>query len=100
MTGRRNVPASVSAAAVTEAAAVLQDRVDVLLDRLTDRVVSAPQPGTALWLTEFRAPSLSLGERQVVRSAILAAAGFTSPSSRARALGRTRPADPAQLTIF
>ncbi|WP_155957139.1 hypothetical protein [Rhodococcus sp. UNC23MFCrub1.1] len=100
MTGRRGVPPSVYAAAVTEAAAVLQDRVDVLLDRLTDRVVSAPQPGTARWLTEFRRPSISPREREAVRSAILAAAGYAPSSIRVVSTRRGRPNDPAQLAMF
>lgn len=100
MTGRRGVPPSVSAAAVTEAATVFQDRVDVLLDRLTDRVVNAPQPGTARWLTEFRRPSITARERQAVRSAILAAAGYAPSSIRVAAVRRGRPGDPAQLAMF
>lgn len=100
VTGRRGIPSSVSTAAVTEAATVLQDRVDVLLDRLADRVVSAPQPGTAQWLTEFRRPSLSPQERRAVRSAILVAAGFTSPSVRSAPRRRSRPVNPAQLPMF
>ena len=87
-------------AAITEAATVLQDRVDVLLDRLTDRVMSAPQPGTAQWLTEFRRPSLSPQERRAVRSAILVAAGFTSPSVRSAPGRRSRPVNPARLPMF
>lgn len=100
MTGHRGVPASVSAAAVTDAATVLQDRVDVLLDRLTDRVLSAPQPGTARWLTEFRRPSTSHRERQAVRSAILVAAGYAPSSIRVSAARRGTPGDPAQLAMF
>ncbi len=100
VTGRPGVPTSVSAAAVTDAATVLQDRVDVLLDRLTDRVVSAPQPGSARWLTEFRRPSISPRERQAVRSAILAAAGYAPSSIRASAGRRGTPRDPAQLAMF
>ncbi|WP_068363628.1 hypothetical protein [Rhodococcoides kroppenstedtii] len=99
MTGRRGVPPSVSAAAVTEAATVLQDRVDVLLDRLTDRVVSAPQPGSNRWLAEFRRPSLSPRERQAVRSAILVAAGYAPPAIRTTP-SRRGPGDPAQLAMF
>ena len=100
VTGRRGVPTSVSAAAITDAATVLQDRVDVLLDRLTDRVVSAPQPGTARWLTEFRRPSISPRERQAVRSAILVAAGYGPSPIRVSAARRDRPGDPTQLAMF
>lgn len=100
MTGRSGVPAPLPTAAVAEAAVILQDRVDVLLDRLTDRVVSAPQPGTTQWLAEFRRPSMSPQERRAVRSAILVAAGFTSTTVRAATARRVRPADPAQLAMF
>lgn len=100
VTGHRGVPASLPTAAVTEAAAILQDRIDVLLDRLTDRVVSAPQPATTQWLAEFRRPSMSPQERRAVRSAILVAAGFTATTVRAMTTRRVKPADPAQLTMF
>jgi len=93
-------PSSVSAAAINEAATILQDRVDVLLDRLTDRVLSAPQPGTNRWLTEFRRPSISPRERQAVRSTILASAGYAPPLTRVAPTRRAKPGDPAQLTMF
>ncbi|WP_068364855.1 hypothetical protein [Rhodococcoides kroppenstedtii] len=89
-----------STAAVTEAATVLQDRVDVLLDRLADRVVSAPQPGTKQWLTEFRRPSLSPQERRAVRSAILVAAGLIPPPVRGTPGRRSKLVNPAQLAMF
>lgn len=94
-TGSSTVPA----AAVTEAAHVLQDRVDVLLDRLTDRVLGLPAPGSAHWMHEFRQPSVSAHHRAHIRTAILTAAGFTTPGPRG---GQRRPRrlDPAQLTIF
>lgn len=91
---------TVPTAAVTEAAHVLQDRVDVLLDRLTDRLLGLPAPGSAAWTHEFRQPSVSAQHRLRVRTAILNAAGFTAPRGRAGAARRSGRVDPAQLTMF
>ncbi|MDQ1178566.1 hypothetical protein [Rhodococcus sp. SORGH_AS_0301] len=92
---------AVRAAAVTEAALVLQDRVDVLLDRLTDRVLGTPRAGSDRWLHDFRHPSATPQERAHVRSAILTAAGFAPhPPRTGTGSRRNRRGDPAQLTMF
>ena len=100
MSGRQGSSSSARAVAVAEAARVFQDRVDVLLDRLTDRVVNAPHPGTTEWLDEFRRPSLSPQERQRVRTAILVAAGYLPPLIRGEAPRRSMRTNPDQLAIF
>lgn len=103
MTVGRTGTAALSAAAVAEAEAaqILQDRVDVLLDRLTDRILDAPAAGSARWLQDFREAPTPPHVRQQMRAAILTAAGFTAPTpphtQTSRRGGRV---DPAQLTMF
>ena len=45
---------TVSAAALDDAAQLLRDKFDVLLDRVTDRLLDMPAPGTPQWYIIFR----------------------------------------------
>ena len=51
--------------AVDDAVQVLHERLDVLLDRLTDTVLRAPSPGSDRWRTRLQDPdaSAALSER-------------------------------------
>lgn len=72
----------------------------MLLDRLTDRLLGLPAPGSAHWVREFRQPSVSAPHRARVRAAILTAAGLTAPRGRTGITRRSGRADPAQLAMF
>ncbi|WP_155957171.1 hypothetical protein [Rhodococcus sp. UNC23MFCrub1.1] len=111
---QRDSTLGVSDAAVDEAVRVLHDRLDVLLDRLTDSVMGAPTPGSAPWRTRFGAPgaltsAVRAGDRTAVRAMIAARAGVVDPAAPAPAHHRAtsvsprwrrpRP-DPAQLSMF
>ncbi len=101
-------------------AEVLIDRLDQLLDRLTDRALAAPTPGSAVWESEWSDRESDTGraravERSRVRSELVRRAGaglgmvgLTPPPSlptqvaspmRGRRVGRVR-VDEAQLTFF
>jgi hypothetical protein len=102
-------------AAIADAAHVLRDKIDVLLDRLTDVVLRSPTPGTAQWLNLVHSSGdltrITRGDRRAdVRALIAAHAGVTDPAvapqhsptspgaaSRRR---RGRRTDSLQLTIF
>lgn len=118
---------SVDAAAVPdrvldELAEVLIDRLDQLLDRLADRALAAPTPGSAVWESEWSDRETETGrararERSRVREELLRRAGaglgmvdptpplsqqsLHTPVARTR---RVRPGrhrvDEAQLTFF
>ena len=101
-------------------AEVLIDRLDQLLDRLTDRALAAPTPGSAVWESEWSDRDSAIGrarasERSRVRAELLRRAGVglgvvdptpspslhtqvSQPTRRAR-VGRRR-VDKAQLTFF
>ncbi|WP_042940269.1 hypothetical protein [Rhodococcus sp. AW25M09] len=46
-------------------AEVLIDRIDQLLDRVTDRAVGAPPPGSAAWELEWSARDTAIGRARV-----------------------------------
>lgn len=76
---------SVDAAAVPnnvldELAEVLIDRLDQLLDRLTDRALAAPTPGSAAWESEWSIRNTETGrarerERSRIRAELVRRAG-------------------------
>lgn len=101
-------------------AEVLIDRLDQLLDRLTDRALAAPTPGSAVWELEWSDRESETGraravERSRVRSELVRRAGAglgmvgpTPPPSlhtqvaspmRGQRVGRVR-VDEDQLTFF
>ena len=104
-----------------ECAHVLIDKIDQLLDRVTDRAVAAPTPGSAAWELEWSARDTAIGrarmaERSRVRDELArrAFAGLDVPGSGAPAMqirhsspvrprrtarGRVR-VDEAQLAFF
>ncbi len=102
-------------AAITDAAQVLREKIDILLDRLTDVVLGSPTPGTAQWRNLVHGSGnltrMTRGARRAdVRALIAAHAGVADPAgiqqgsstpgvavSRRR---RGRRVDPAQLSIF
>jgi hypothetical protein len=101
-------------------AEVLLDRLDQLLDRLTDRALNAPTPGSRVWESEWNDRNSAIGrarafERSRVRAELVRRAGaglgivdaapppsrqtqVARPPSRVRA-GRVR-VDEAQLSFF
>ena len=104
-----------------ELAQVVIDRIDQLLDRVTDRAVAAPTPGSAAWELEWSARDTAIGrarvaERSRVREELarracaeLDSAGFTASAVPARYAPPVRPrrtkpgrvrVDEAQLTFF
>lgn len=103
-------------AAITDAAQVLREKIDVLLDRLTDVVLGSPTPGTAQWRNLVQGPGdltrMARGARRAdVRALIAAHAGVADsagapqrhPPASAVSVPRRRRgrgADPAQLSIF
>jgi len=103
-------------------AEVLIDRLDQLLDRLADRALAAPTPGSAVWESEWNDRETETGraraiERSRVRAELVRRAGaglgmvdFTPPSPqpsphtsavgpRRSRYGRNR-VDSAQLAFF
>lgn len=100
---------------ITRAAQVVRDKLDVLLDRLTDSALGVPAPGTAQWRERFHTSAelthtVRSGDRAEIRRLIADRAGVTDPAAAptgrgtggaARAPRRKRPrTDPAQLSIF
>ncbi|OAK54059.1 hypothetical protein [Rhodococcoides kyotonense] len=102
-------------------AEVLIDRIDQLLDRVTDRAVGAPPPGSAAWELEWSARDTAIGrarvaERSRVREELarracveLGIAEGSAPAVPARHAPPVRPrrtkpgrvrVDEAQLTFF
>ena len=102
-------------------AEVLIDRIDQLLDRVTDRAVGAPPPGSAAWEAEWSARDTAIGrarvaERSRLRDELarrafagLDIAGCTAPVMPARHAPPVRPrrtktgrvrVDEEQLTFF
>lgn len=105
-----------------ELAEVLIDRLDQLLDRLTDRALAAPPPGSAVWESEWSVRDTEAGrararERSRVRAELARRAGadlgmgaspppagpsvLKEPKARPRraSIGR-RQVDEAQLAFF
>lgn len=113
--------ATVPERVLDECAHVLIDKIDLLLDRVTDRAVAAPTPGSAAWELEWSIRDTAIGrariaERSRVREELArrALAGLSiaegstlavparhAPPVRPR---RTKPGrvhvDEAQLTFF
>nr|WP_143546990.1 hypothetical protein [Rhodococcus sp. 06-418-1B] len=81
MSGNGNVGvAMVPARVLDELAEVLIDRLDQLVDRLTDRAVAAPSPGSAVWESEWSERDSEAGraralERSRVRAELVRRAG-------------------------
>lgn len=57
--------ATVPECVLDELAQVLIDRIDQLLDRVTDRAVAAPTPGSAAWELEWSARDTAIGQARV-----------------------------------
>ena len=113
--------ATVPERVLDELAQVVIDKIDQLLDRVTDRAVGAPTPGSAAWELEWSARDTAIGrarvaERSRVRDELarrafagLDIAGCTAPVMPARHAPPVRPrrtktgrvrVDEAQLTFF
>ena len=75
-------------AAIADAAELLTQKADMLLERLTDRVMAAPTPGSKAWYAH-RNTADSVKERLLVRIAIAHQAHFdlAEDIARARAAG-------------
>ncbi|RRQ26169.1 hypothetical protein DK926_19415 [Rhodococcus sp. Eu-32] len=103
-----------------ELAQTLTDKIDVLLDRLTDRALATPQAGSTAWKTQWQGRDSEDGRREHARRlyvrAVLAnraGIGLTEtpaalpapvpparrPAARARGRTRTMPAA-EQLAMF
>ncbi|WP_141217233.1 hypothetical protein [Rhodococcus sp. 14-2470-1b] len=110
--------ATVPERVLEDLAHVVIDRIDQLLDRVTDRAVGAPTPGSAAWESEWSNRDTAVGrarvaERSRVRDELarrafagLDIAGCTAPARptppvrpRRTKTGRVR-VDEAQLTFF
>lgn len=74
---------------ITDASELLRQKVDVLLERLADRVMSCPAPGSKAWYAHWRASADSPKDRLLVRIAIAhhAQFDFAEDIVRARAAG-------------
>lgn len=100
-----------------ELAHALTDKLDVLLDRLTDRALSAPDAGTSAWRTQWLDRDSPTGlerqaRRRYVRAALASRAGIVfqtpteqvAPTLSAAFKRRPRPGrrrvDHDQLAIF
>ncbi|MDJ0362533.1 hypothetical protein [Rhodococcus sp. H29-C3] len=107
---------TVSDAAFAEAVEVLHDKVDVLLDRLTDSLLVVPPAGSSQWRTDFRGSRGTAGsvDHGAVRAELARRAGVADPASADRGdaavaatsarpqrrTSRRRQHDPQQLSIF
>jgi hypothetical protein len=80
---------AVSNAAIADAAELLTQKADMLLERLADRVMAAPTPGSSAWYARRSTAADSVKERLLVRIAIahLAHFGLAEDIARARAAG-------------
>ncbi|MFF2113603.1 hypothetical protein [Rhodococcus koreensis] len=80
---------AVSNAAITDAAELLTQKADMLLERLTDRVMATPTPGSRAWYAHRSTAADSAKERLLVRIAIAHQAHFdlAEDIARARAAG-------------
>ncbi|MGU3438166.1 hypothetical protein ACNHUS_34800 [Actinomycetes bacterium M1A6_2h] len=97
-----------------ELAGVLIDRIDQLIDRLTDRAVAAPMPGSAAWESAWNERDSAIGQaralaRSRVRTELVrrAGAGLGMIESAPPPVVRTRKAravryyvDAGQLAFF
>lgn len=55
----------VSPEAITEAAEAVAEKIDVLLERATDTVLGAPQPGSEAWRTAWAARDSDAGRAEL-----------------------------------
>ena len=113
--------ATVPVCVLDDLAEVLIDRFDQLLDRVTDRAVGAPPPGSAAWELEWSVRDTEIGrarmaERLRVREELarrafagLDIAGSVGPATQTRHSSPVRPrrtkaargrVDEAQLAFF
>ncbi|EKT80489.1 hypothetical protein WSS_A21983 [Rhodococcus opacus M213] len=76
---------AVSSAAIADAAELLTQKADMLLERLADRVMAAPTPGSRAWYAHRSAAADSVKERLLVRIAIAHQAHFDLAEDIARA---------------
>lgn len=97
-----------------ELAAALTEKIDVLLDRLTDRAMAAPQAGSPAWRSHWNDRESPDGRAQharrlYVRAVLASRAGIGTPTnaptpapSAPAARSRTRRSriDAAQLAMF
>ncbi|WP_430336194.1 hypothetical protein [Rhodococcus sp. ACT016] len=86
--GAREVPPE----AITEAADAVAEKIDVLLERATDTVLGAPQPGSDAWQQAWAARDTDSGRAELahrarVKIAIARAAGV-DPRSEIERAGR------------
>ncbi|NMN99073.1 hypothetical protein [Antrihabitans stalactiti] len=100
-------PVTVSSAALDDAAQILRDKYDVLLDRITDRLLDMPAPGTAPWYAIFRdqlSADIYRQRRSLIREALAHRAQVTTAagtrSIRRQRKTRRRDRDDAQLSIW
>lgn len=114
MTGHttRDLAATGEEAAIAQAAEMVREKLDLLLDRVTDTVLGIPAPGTPQWRSRFHNPDeltrvLRSARRAELRALIAKRAGVADPAAperhRATSTVRTRrraQCDPAQLSIF
>lgn len=108
--------AVISDAAFDNAVETLHDKVDVLLDRLTDSLLAVPTAGSRQWRNDFRVGQRVAGSvgHASVRAELARRAGIADPASidrvdtptgaaSVRPKSRTRRRqrqDPGQLSIF
>lgn len=96
-----------------ELAQALTEKIDILLDRVTDRAVAAPPAGTSAWRSQWLDRDSATGREQQARRLYLRAvlagrAGIglvaqDSPARPAPAASRSRPSrrvDANQLAMF
>ncbi|RZL73323.1 MAG: hypothetical protein EOP32_36990 [Rhodococcus sp. (in: high G+C Gram-positive bacteria)] len=73
------------ASAIADAADLLVQKADVLLERLADRVMASPAPGSKAWYAHRSSTTDSLKARLLVRIAIAHQAHFDLAEDIARA---------------
>ena len=80
---------AVSSSAIADAAELLTQKADMLLERLADRMMAAPAPGPRAWYAHRSTAAGSVKERLLVRIAIAHQAHFDlfEDIARARAAG-------------
>lgn len=114
MTGRttREFTAIGDDAAIARAAEMVLEKLDLILDRVTDNVLGIPAPGTPQWRNMFHSSDeitrvLHSARRTELRALIAARAGVSDPAAptRPRRVSGTPKrhrvrCDPAQLSMF
>ncbi|AVP71398.1 hypothetical protein [Prescottella equi] len=118
--GAKEVPPE----AITEAAEAVAEKIDVLLERATDAVLGAPQPGSEAWQQAWAARDTDAGRAELahrtrIKAAIAEAAGVdprpelerarragivtaepTAGTSPEKAKRRRRPGGDDQLSMW